>query len=227
MKIVNNNILGLAGEVFAKSYCKENNIKFKKSTKDEDMIYGIDAYIGEEKTPIDIKNTADVFICQILEDGTVNTRHPFKPGTKATHYFVVEVDGMGNGKYIETVSIKERLLRDFIKSEKDYDKFKEYLLKIDRRSYHKLGINLSQACYKIKQEILQYCKENINLHYEEPVGGNQEISFKLIKGSKKRTVKPANSDSIKLIRNSIKAKMISNDIVDDTPQKDNVIVIKI
>lgn len=224
MKSYKPNIKGIAGEVFAESYCKQNKIKFKKATKEEDMTLGIDAYIGDRKIPSDVKNTPDLFVCQIMEDGIINVRHPFKLHSKATHYFFVEVDGTGTiGKFLAHIPIKDKLLNEFILSEESLKGMKNYLNSIDHCSYKKLGTNLSQASFKIKKDILQFCKDNVNISYDEPVGGNKEISFRMLIQKKKETKSPT-FNSINTIRQSIKGKLNS---INDTPQKPGVIVIKI
>lgn len=218
------NIFGIAGEVFTESYCRQNKIKYKKAKKEEDLTLGIDCYIGENKIPTDVKNTTDIFFLQILEDGIFNARHPFKKHSKATHYFFVDVDGTGQGKFIEHVEIKEKLLRDLIKDEENLNKLYTYLRFLDQTSYKKIGDNLAVAAFKIKKEVLKFCKSSVNVIYNEPVGGNTEVSFKLVMVKKKQT---PSIQSINAIRNSIKEKLKETDSTKPEPQKENIIVIKI
>lgn len=215
-----NKILGLAGEVFVESYCRQNKLKYKKATHDEDIQLGIDAYINNE--PTDIKNTNAIYICQILENGSINVRHPFKKNSKATHYCFVNVDGTGQGNFIEHISIKEKLLRDIIKSEKELGNLVIYLNSIDNLFYEGLGLNLNQAALKIKNEILKYCKPTVTIVYEEPET-NSQLNFKIVK--KKEDIKPT-PQRISSIKDLIKSKLTQPEKV-KKEESNNVIIIKI
>ena len=209
---------GELGEVFAKEYCEQKNIPFKKATKTEDMRYGIDAYINN--LPTDIKNTKDIYFLQMSDDGEFNTRHPFKEETKASHYFFVNV-GKEHKGFIEFVGIKEKLLRDFFKDEKSLNFFLNFIKELDNQFYNKFGNNYTEASLTLKQMLLPYLKENITISYEEPK--DKTISFKLKKKEEvqitKKTIVNAKSliqknlQKMKLQVSNPKGQMVEEEVV--------------
>lgn len=213
-----NKILGLAGEVFVESYCRQNKIKYKKGTNSEDVKYGIDAYI--DGCPTDIKNTNSLYICQIYDTGIINVRHPFKKDSKPTHYCFVNVDGAGQGKFIEHISIKEKLLRDIVKSEEDLTNLLVYLHSLDNALYQSFGINLNQAALTIKNEILKYCKPSITLTYEEPQA-NTQLNFKI--SIKEKVINKPTIQSLSAIRDKIR----NNTTTPIKKKENNIITINI
>ncbi len=212
---------GDLGEEFSKEYCEQKNILFKKATKTEDLKYGIDAYIKD--LPTDIKNTKDIYFLQMSNDGEFNTRHPFKEETKATHYFFVNVN-KEHKEFIEFISIKEKLLRDFIKSEECLNNFLNFVKELDNESYDKFGINYAEACLTIKNKLLSYLKENVILSYEEPK--DKTISFKLMKKEEKQITKKNIFDAKSLIRKNLE-NMQKKPVKTQTDEKEDVIKIKI
>lgn len=217
MKIITpyNKDKGDVGVDYAEQYFTNLAITFKRASKLQDYEQGIDCFIN--KFPTDVKNTNDIFICQIMtEDGRINTRHPFKKNSKVTHYCVVNVpkDDITKGKMIEHIPIKERLLRDFVKDEANLEKLYKQLQELDGKSMKDFGISQSQACFKIKQLILPFLQDNIGLTYVEPSEADGEISFRLRKG-KKREVTEQNLD-IKSILSKFKKeekKSITEEII--------------
>lgn len=187
---------GDVGVDFTEQYLTKEGKIFKRASKIQDLEEGIDCFI--DKIPTDVKNTNDIFICQIMtDDGKINTRHPFKKKSKVTHYCIVDVpiDDVTKGNFIEHVNIKERLLRDFIKDEANLKLFYKQLQGLEGKNMKDFGISQSQACFKIKALLLPFLKDNIGLSYAEPEDAEGEISFKLFK-SKKRKVNttPTNFD---------------------------------
>lgn len=216
------NALGLAGEVFVESHCRQNKIKYRKATRGEDIKLGIDVYMGEEETPTDIKNTNYIFSCQILEDGIINTRHPFKKDSQATHYCFVNVDATAQGNFIEHVAIKDKLLRDIVSTPIALDNLYTYLQSIDQTSYKDIAPNLVQASFRIKMKLQEFCKKGVLVTYEEPES-NQEVSFKM---RKEKEVKKPNIQSIESIRDMIKNRKEGN-VVEVEVEEFNIVTIKI
>lgn len=182
MKVITENSAakGKAGEEFVELYCADNKIPYKKTPKSQDYELGIDCIMNGEFT--DVKNTKEIFFCQIMtQDGNLNTRHPFKANSKATHYCIVDVpsDDITKGKFIEHISIDKRLLRDFIKDENALISFKKMLKELNGKQMSEFGISQSQACFKVKQQLMSCCKSTANISYVEPSEANGEISFKL------------------------------------------------
>jgi hypothetical protein len=195
------NISGNLGEEFAKQYFQSLKIPFIKASKQEDLRYGIDAYVTNKKTPIDIKNTEFIYIGQILDDGSINIRHPFKKESKATHYCFVNVN-KDKQKFIELISIKEKLLRDFFKNEYSLNEFYKFIKEQDNKSYLNFGMNLNQACFKIKNIITLWLNQNVHLIYDEPK--QNIINFKLMP---KQEIKKINKKDISNARDLIKLNL--------------------
>ena len=194
-------ILGLAGEVFVESHCRLNKLEYKKGSTQDDLVYGVDAYIS--KLPTDIKNTQYLFPCQINKEGLINTRHPYKTTSKATHFLFVNVDGSGQGKFIEHIPVKEKLLRDIVKEE-EYDNFLTFLQQIDKKSYLEFGTNLDNASLKIKEKLLSFLKKGLQVSYNTPTS-NHDVSFKIKKEDIMKTTKPT-IKSIQSIRDLLKER---------------------
>jgi len=213
---------GKVGENFVEQHCQEKNILYKKATRSEDLKEGIDCYINE--IPTDVKNTKDIFLCQVMRDsGLINTRHPFKSSSKSTHYYFVNVKPDLTGELIEHISINEKLLRDFIKSEEDLIRFKNYLASIDTKHISEFGVSETQAIFKIKQVLISFCKPNVNISYNDPAVGVTEVSFKLCQSKVKTTVaKESNTQSI---LERFKNKSSTSSPVEI--KKENIIVIEI
>lgn len=215
-------ILGLAGEVFVEGYCRKENLLYKKGSKEEDYNYGIDAYISD--IPTDIKNSQYLFPCQINKEGFINTRHPYKTTSKATHFLFVNVDETGQGKFIEHISVKSKLIRDIVKDESNYYNLIEFLKQIDKQSYTIFGTNLDNASLKIKEKILSFCKEDVKVNYNNPIS-NHDISFKMKKEEKtesKLTIK-----SIQSIRDLIRERKEGTLIEEKSKEKYPIIKIRI
>lgn len=212
---------GEAGEQFIESYCADNKIPYKKTPKKQDYELGIDCLMNNH--PTDVKNTKEIFFCQIMtEDGNINTRHPFKANSKATHYCVVDVpsDDLTKGKFIEHISIDERLLRDFIKDENALISFKNKLKEINGKQMSEFGISQSQACFKIKQSLMACCKSTVNISYVEPAEAKGEISFKLY------TTKPSNKPPTD-VQSILDKYKISTKTVTPIDSTEKIIIIEI
>lgn len=211
---------GQVGEGFIERHCQDNNIPYKKATRSEDLKEGIDCYV--DNIPTDVKNTKDVFLCQVIrESGLINTRHPFKTSSKSTHYYFVNVKSDLTGELIEHISIDKKLLRDFIKSEEDLIRFKNYLQSIDGKHISEFGISEAQAAFKIKQVLVSFCKSSANISYNDPKEGVDEISFKLYE-NKSTSNKESNTQSI---LDRFKNKSSDNKPVES--KKENIIIIEI
>ena len=211
---------GKAGEEFVEKHCQDKNIPYKKATHSEDLKEGVDCYI--DNIPTDVKNTKDIFLCQIMrESGLINTRHPFKTNSKSTHYYFVNVKPDLTGELIEHILIDKKLLRDFIKSEEDLTRFKNYLQSIDGKHISEFGISEAQAAFKIKQVLISFCKSSANISYNDPKEGSSEISFKLYE-NKTTSTKESNTQSI---LERFKNKSSENKSVE--VKKENIIVIEI
>jgi hypothetical protein len=199
MKDFKTNIAGDLGEDFAEQYCKANKISFKKATRKEDLEQGIDAYINGE--PTDIKNTKNLYIFQIYDDGIIHVRHPFKSISKATHYFFVNVT-KDKTEFIEHIEIFEKLIRDFVKFKEDGEylcAFQAFLKSIDVRHYSEFGPSLEQACLELKKKILPFLNKDINVTY--PDIKSDVIDFKLMK---KDEIKKPTAFDLDAIRARIK-----------------------
>ncbi len=204
---------GDIGVDFAEQQYTKDGITFKRASKLDDLEKGIDCFIN--KIPTDVKNTPDIFVCQIMtEDGRINTRHPFKKNSKVTHYCVVNVpkDDMTKGKLVEHIAIKDRLLRDIVKDETALKGLYKTLQSLEGKHMKDFGISQSQACFKIKQMIMPFLKSDVGCSYAEPTAAEGEISFRLYKSKKKGPTAPQNLD-IKSILAKFKTedKPISND----------------
>jgi hypothetical protein len=214
MKIIPEEFLkkGNQGVAFIKQMCEKNKIKFVLASKKEDLTLGIDCYIDE--IPTDVKNTEDIYICQILlNTGTVNVRHPFKTNSKATHYAVCKVAAdLNKGKLIEHVNIDERLLRDFIKDKENLKAFKQAIQTLQNKKIKELGLHLNHACINIKSQISKFLKEDIGLSYDEPTQAENEISFKFYKKRKTKQVGEKNLN-IKSILSQYKKETLSEEII--------------
>ncbi len=212
MKIITpqNKDKGDAGVDFAEKHLITEGKTFKRASKLQDYEQGIDCFI--DNIPTDVKNTNDIFVCQIMtENGNINTRHPFKKNSKVTHYCIVNVpkDDLTKGKFIEHVNIKERLLRDFVKDEVNLKAFYKQLQELNGKNMKAFGISQSQACFKIKQLILPFLKADIGCSYVEPTEADGEISFKLYK-SKKKTITAETNLDIKSILSKFKKENINS-----------------
>lgn len=215
---------GDAGVDFAEKHLKEEGKVFARASKLQDLEEGIDCFI--DSIPTDVKNTNDIYICQILTDtGKINVRHPFKSNSKVTHYCIVDVPlkGKSEPKFIEHINIKERLLRDFIKDEANLKEFYKTLKGLEKKNMKEFGISQSQACLKIKQLFLSFLKPDIGLSYAEPDSAEGEISFRLFKSkSSKKSSEPTNLD-IKSILSKYKKETEDK----PTPIKENIIHINV
>lgn len=211
---------GKVGEEFVRQHCQDNNIPYKKATYAEDLKEGVDCYIND--IPTDVKNTKDVFLCQIMrESGLINTRHPFKTNSKSTHYCFVNVKADLTGELIEHISIDKKLLRDFVKSEEDLTRLKSYLQSIDGKHISEFGISESQAAFKIKQVLVSFCKSNANISYNDPKEGVEEISFKLYQN----TVSSSKESNTQSILDKFRNKSTETKPIED--KKENIIIIEI
>jgi len=202
MKELEFNEIGIKGEKFAESYCRLNKISFQSASKNEDLVYGIDAYING--CPTDIKNTKDIYFLRLTEEGNYSTRHPFRSKSQATHYFFVNVSNTNN-LFIEFVSIKEKLLRDFIVNEKSLKSFLNFVKCLNNKSYHKFGLNSKESCLKIKEKLIPYLKDNVTISFEEPT--NNTISFKIMEKIKNEITKKDISFAKSLIKKNLKGKV--------------------
>ena len=197
MKGFKKNIYGDLGEEFAKRYCETHNISFKKASRKEDLEKGIDAYI--DKKPTDIKNTKNIYIFQIYDDGVIHVRHPFKIISCATHYFFVNVTE-NNAEFIEHIDVREKIKRDYISSVGVQNNFRKFLLSIDVRHYNEFGSNLDQACLELKKRILQFLNKDVSVTYSDIK--LDIIDFKLMK---KEKIKRPSAFYIESIRTKIRA----------------------
>jgi hypothetical protein len=167
---------GEEGVRFVEQICLKKNISFVKGTREEDLKYGIDCYIDNQ--PTDVKNTEDLYICQIfINNGIINTRHPFKTSSRATHYYIVNTK---KNKAIEFVEIEKKLLRDYIKDEKALKQFLSILKEIDGKSFKNYGLHLAHACIQIKEKLTTCLKPPVKISYPDPETST-EIYFKLSK----------------------------------------------
>lgn len=173
---------GDAGVKFIEQYSLNQGWKYEKTSITLDLEQGIDCLLNSH--PTDVKNTPDIYICQIFTDsGKINVRHPFKKTSKVTHYAVVSVKlgDITKGKFIEHVEIKERLLRDYISKSKDIKEFYKQLQGLEGKKMKEFGISQSQACLNIKKLLLPFLNTNSNITYTEPTEAEGEISFRLHK----------------------------------------------
>lgn len=214
---------GDAGVDFAEKHLTAEGKKFIRASKLQDLEEGIDCFI--DSIPTDVKNTSDIYFCQILTDtGKINVRHPFKTNSKVTHYCIVDVPfkGKSESKFIEHINIKERLLRDFIKNEESLKNFYLTLKGLEKKNMKDFGISQSQACLKIKQLFLSFLKPDIGLSYAEPDSADGEISFRLFKAKpSKKKLEPTNLD-IKSILSKYKKETETNPTI-----KENIIYINV
>ena len=156
---------------------------------------GIDCYIGKDNYATDVKNTKDIYVCQIFAStGIINSRHPFKKNTEATHYCVVNVSETQE-EFIELVEIKTRLLRDYIKDEESLTKLYSLLQSFDQKHFKEKGLfsensalHLEQGCIHLKNLIKPLLKPNVFIVYPTITEDIQEISFKITKSLDKPVV---------------------------------------
>lgn len=199
MKDINNTIekkLGDLGQNFVKSFFTTHEVPFREGTKEEDLKYGIDCYIGNKEFPTDVKNTRDIYFCQIFTDSeTINTRHPFKAHSKATHYCVVSVSETEK-KFIELVEIEERLIRDFFINKNYFTEFKLFLQSLDQKGIYTEGLlvdskplHIDQACIQLKNRIKIFLKPNVYIKYPTITPETKEISFRLTLGKEEDVIK--------------------------------------
>lgn len=211
---------GDIGVDFAEQHFIKEGSSFVRASKLQDLEQGIDCFIN--KIPTDVKNTLDVYCCQIMTDtGKINTRHPFKKNSKVTHYCVVNVpsDDPAKGKFIEHINIKERLLRDLVKDEASLKGLYKELQALDKKDMKDYGISQSQACFKIKQLLSPYLKPEATISYVEPAEADGEISFRIYKSKRKVNNTPANLD-IKSILSKYKTEEKPN-------SGENIIVVNV
>jgi hypothetical protein len=191
--------IGNQGVDFAQKYFEEKNISFIKTTKEEDIVTGVDCYI--DNIPVDVKNTKDLYICQIHKNTSlVNVRHPYKNTSKATHFCFVQVSEKKQ-EFIEMIEIREKLL-EYFDSEEKLNSFLAELQNLDQTPFIQHGVTLAQACYKIKMLLQSYLNSSSLISYIEPSAHIDEISFKLVKRKKLTS-----TDSAKEVLNKYKDKI--------------------
>lgn len=202
--VISENKLGKLGEEFVKNYCKTNNIPFRKASKLEDLHWGIDCFINEQ--PTDIKNTKDIYLLQILSDGLISLRHPFRETTKATHYCFVNVSDKKDyqNEWVELIKIDTKLERDFIETSKLWE-LKKYLYSINGKHWKDFHQTLAGACLSLKKRLLTFCKTEVYLRYGSVEHSrDNQIFFKMTKEKSKEPEK-LNIDTIKNARERIEA----------------------
>lgn len=225
--ILNQKEKGNLGEVFVEKYCKAHNMTFQKATKTEDIHFGIDCFIHDQ--PTDIKNTKDIFILQILSDGKISVRHPFRESTKATHYCFVNVSSEQK-EWVEFTRIDIKLERDFIKSYKDLWEMKKWLYTINNKHWKDFHQTLSGTCLFIKKKLLTFCKEESYLKYGSVEHSkDNQIYFKLMTKHKSKESEKLNLDTIKNARERIaelkeKMKTVTKTVDSQTKDSEEEIV---
>jgi len=171
------NIKGIAGEVFVKKYCKENNINYTATSETQNREEGIDCYI--DNIAIDIKNTDCIYFLQIDFNGTFLARHPFRDSSKATHYCFVDVNEKGDGKFKSFVPITNYLLDNYFNNAQDLESFKEALQAMNNKSCFEYGSSIEQAAFVVKKTLTPYLK-NSYIFYNINRDTLQLADFKII-----------------------------------------------
>lgn len=172
---------GNIGESFIKWYCVEAaNYTYKKSSLDENIYSGVDAYI--ESIPTDIKNTKSIFFGRVYKKtNKFFVRHPFRTETKAIDYLILNVE---ENKFEITYhgNIESYLTTNFFKSQEHYFEFKKHILNFDQKNVLDTYISIEQFLYRLKMDIQSFFKDDVIVKYSETnFERNEEISIRFIK----------------------------------------------
>lgn len=209
--------IGAQGVDFAQQHFENQNITFVRTTKEEDIITGVDCYI--DNIPVDVKNTKDLYICQIQKtSGMINVRHPYKSNSKATHFCFVQVTDKKH-EFITLIEVRKKLL-EFFDSEEKIDMFLADLQSIDRTHYTDYGVSIAQTCYKIKLSLQKHLNSSSFISYTEPQTDADEVSFCLKRKTPAKQQKTTSSD-ISQILDKFKNKSATQQ------KKDEIIKVKI
>lgn len=159
-----NNKYQVENDISIRAWFKEKGYRITGVEKRRDMEDGID-YIGyiplgnnkTHKIYIDMKNTDDLYFLNMF-NGAMIPRHPFRPNSKATHYFFIRT--------MELVPIQEHL----DKSIKDKDSFFEFLKSINMKSIDGVKqvlecVSDDLLCLKIKKILQPYLQGNYDIKY--------------------------------------------------------------
>lgn len=190
--------IGIAGEQFFELDCIKKGIPFQKIPKKQELETGEDYYYGPAGESDDIKNTAYLHICRIdFLLGKIIVRHPYKVGSKATHFWRCDVKPgkIEEGKFLEHISILKYCERDFVRN---YATFKSFMISIDGKAWTDFGKTKSQASYFFKinhlsklcgggEKAVSYtCYDKNDMEIKDPTKEQWEsdvihVDFKLVK----------------------------------------------
>jgi hypothetical protein len=149
--------IGNSGEKFLKKFCLENNMQYRKGTDEENLVFGVDAYVLN--VPTDIKTTCKIFLGRYpINENKFYPRHPFREQTKAVNYAIIDGDGKTIPHTIRYMgSIEHYLVKTFFKSNFSFERVKGRLQFFSGKSYNQLG-------YRSQDQLLRSIKEEVTHH---------------------------------------------------------------
>lgn len=147
---------GEYAEKKAEEFCKENNLFYQKATV-EDQGKGIDFYYGENKIPVDCKNSLDLYACNIT--GTIKpfrVRHPFRYNCEAKELWVFN---SYQDEWAYKGNIVDYLVEHFFTSETTLQMARNFLYDEEMRYINSSSvIESSLFLFKIKSGLLPLVK---------------------------------------------------------------------
>jgi len=158
---------GNLGESFVRWYCQESYIEYKKATYEENVIDGVDAWIGG--IPTDIKNTPKIFLGKYsLKQNKFYARHPFRDNTKAKQYCILDIDEEKKLFQVKNlVEISAYLSVIYFTDPSALQTAKDLLLKYNNKSYKELGFKSSdQLMLKLKLQLQTLLRDRIYCGYD-------------------------------------------------------------
>lgn len=174
--------IGKDGEDFVQHHCNNNDIAYRKATKEDNYLFGVDCYIDEK--PTDVKNTRDLyFLNHKVTDkkGKVFfARHPFHVDNKATHYCFVHP----RAKTFEHVEIQQYLLEHYFIDAKAYAQFVAAVTQLHNKHKEEVDhfgeyVSDRQTYWQFKKRLLPFLQEGVKLLYNEPKEQDETVSFRL------------------------------------------------
>ncbi len=163
--------IGINGVKLAKIFCKENEIPFHPASEQQDLKLGIDCYV--DNIPTDVKltknqNHPEIYFLKFSKiTNQFTIRHPFAPGSEATHYFFV---GSDKEKYLFR-EIHNYVPKKYFKDYHSYTKFLQILMQLHEKKVSQTflsgSLHNNQAFWVLKLRILDLLKKDYNMVYSD------------------------------------------------------------
>jgi hypothetical protein len=158
---------GNIGESFVRWHCQEYNISYKKATRDENLINGIDAFL--DNIPNDIKNTPKIFLGKYsVKYGKFYARHPFRENSTVQNYCILDIKETEQSFKIKyNGPIAAYLTAKYLINIDSFSALKALMMHYDGKNYKDLGSSsINALMLQLKNKIKPLIKQEIYCNYD-------------------------------------------------------------